>query len=49
MTWDELNEAQREEVKQRILDERNGKRGEGTSYHELAQAVRLVSDEEARK
>lgn len=49
MTWDELNEAQREEVKQRILDERNGKRGEGTSYHELVQAAKLVSDEEARK
>lgn len=49
MTWEELNEAQREEVKQRILAERNGKRGEGTSYHELVQAARLVSDEEARK
>ena len=44
MTYDELNEDQRTELKQRILMERNEQKGEGTSYEELADADRLVSD-----
>ena len=48
MTYDELNEDQRTELKQRILMERNEQKGEGTSYEELADADRLVSDEDAR-
>lgn len=48
MTFDELNEDQRMELKQRILVERNEQRGEGTSYWELAYADNLVSDEDAR-
>jgi len=48
MTYDELNEDQRIEFKQRILAERNYTRGEGTSYEELALADDLVSDEDAR-
>lgn len=49
MTFDELNEDQRLELKQRILTERNENRGEGTSYGELADADDLVSDEDARE
>lgn len=48
MTYDELNEDQRTELKQRILMERNEQKGEGTSYEELADVDRLVSDEDAR-
>ena len=48
MTYDELNEDQRIELKQRILMERNGRRDDGTSYGELANADNLVSDEDAR-
>lgn len=48
MTFDELNDDQRTELKQRILTERNEQRGEGTSYGELAGADDLVSDEDAR-
>ena len=48
MTYDELNEDQRIELKQRILVERNEQKGEGASYEELADADRLVSDEDAR-
>ena len=48
MTYDELNEDQRTELKQRILMERNEQKGEGTSYEELADADRLVSDEDAK-
>lgn len=48
MTFDELNDDQKVEFKQRILTERNEQRGEGTSYGELADADDLVSDEDAR-
>lgn len=48
MTFDDLNNDQRVELKQRILTERNEARGEGTSYGELADADTLVSDEDAR-
>lgn len=48
MTYDELDEDQRIELKQRILMERNERKGEGASYGELADADRLVSDEDAR-
>jgi len=48
MTYDELNDDQKVELKQRILTERNEQRGEGTSYGELADADDLVSDEDAR-
>ena len=48
MTFDELNEDQRLELKQRILTERNEQRGEGTSYGELADADDLVSDEDLK-
>ena len=48
MTYDELNEDQRTELKQRILMERNEQKGEGTSYEELSDADRLVSDEDAK-
>lgn len=48
MTYDELNDDQRDELKQRILMERNEQKGEGTSYSELALAYVLVSDEEAK-
>lgn len=48
MTFDELNDDQRTELKQHILTERNEQRGEGTSYEELAGADDLVSDEDAR-
>jgi hypothetical protein len=46
MTFDELNEDQRMELKQHIITERNEHRGEGTSYEELALADDLVSDED---
>ena len=45
MTFDELNDEQRLELKQRVLTERNEQRGEGTSYGELADADELVDDE----
>lgn len=48
MTYDELNEDQRIELKQHILMERNEQKGEGASYGELADADRLVSDEDAK-
>lgn len=48
MTFDELNDEQKLELKQRILTERNEQRGEGTSYGELADADTLVSDEDAK-
>lgn len=48
MTFDELSEEQKLELKQRILAERNERRGEGTSYGELADADGLVSDEDAK-
>ena len=48
MTYDDLNNDQRIELKQRILMERNERRGEGVSYGELADADDLVSDEDAR-
>lgn len=44
MSYDELNDEQRLELKQHILAER----GEGVSYGELAFADDLVSDEDAR-
>lgn len=48
MTFDELNDEQKLELKQRILTERNEQKGEGTSYEELSLADDLVSDEDAR-
>lgn len=48
MTYDELNDEQRLELKQRILTERNEQKGEGTSYEELSLADDLVSDEDAK-
>ena len=48
MTFDELSEEQKLELKQHILTERNEQRGEGTSYGELADADALVSDEDAK-
>ncbi len=48
MTFDELNENQRIELKQSILTCRNEAIGEGTSYEELANADDLVSDEDLR-
>lgn len=48
MTYDELSDDQKVELKQRILTERNENRDEGTSYGELADADDLVSDEDAR-
>ena len=46
MTFAELNEDQRIQLKQRILVDRNEAMGEGTSYGELADADELVSDED---
>ena len=48
MSFDELNDEQKLELKQRILTERNENRGEGTSYGELADADDLVSDEDLK-
>lgn len=45
MTFDELSEEQKLELKQRILEDRNEHLGEGTSYGELANADELVDDE----
>ena len=45
MSFDELNDEQRLELKQRILEDRNEHLGEGTSYGELAMADELVDDE----
>jgi len=42
----ELSRAQMVELKQRIIEERNERNGEGTSYGELADADAIVSDEE---
>ena len=47
MNYSDLTNEQRFEFKQQILTDRNSERGEGTSYDELADAYRLVSDEEA--
>lgn len=49
MTFDELSEDQKIQVKHSILKNRNETRGEGTSYEELALAGDLVSDEDARE
>lgn len=49
MTFDELSKEQLVELKQRILVERNDQQGEGTSYGELANADKTVSDDEARE
>lgn len=49
MTFDELNEDQRVELKQHIIMERNEHIGEGTSQGELALADDLVSDEDLRE
>ena len=48
MTYDQLNDDQKLQVKQDILEKRNEANGEGTSWDELANAHELVSDEEAR-
>lgn len=47
MDYRDLTNEQRLEFKQHILIERNNERGEGTSYGEIADAGRLVSDEDA--
>ena len=47
MDYRDLTNEQRLEFKQRVLMERNDERGEGTSYGEIADAGRLVSDEDA--
>lgn len=49
MSFDELNDEQRLELKQQILVSRNEARGEGTSYGELSLADDLVSDEDAKE
>jgi len=49
MTFDELSQEQKIQVKEWILEKRNEARGEGTSYDELANADDLVSDEDARE
>jgi len=46
MRLNELNEEQRLQLKQSVLEARNEERGEGTSYGELADAGELVSDAE---
>lgn len=46
MRLGELNDEQKLELKQSVLDARNEERGEGTSYGELADAGELVSDAE---
>lgn len=48
MTFDELSEEQKLELKQRIITEHNDDHGEGTSYGELANADELVTDEFAK-
>lgn len=48
MTFDELNECQKEELKQRILEERDNRHPDGPSWCELADAGSKVSDEDAR-
>ena len=47
MTYDDLSDEQKIQVKESILKKRNETRGEGTSYEELALADDLVSDENA--
>lgn len=49
MTFDELSEDQKCELKQRILIDRDDKNPEGPSYGELADADKIVSDDEARE
>ena len=48
MTFDELSEEQKIELKQRIITDHNSDHGEGTSYGELANADELVTDEFAK-
>ena len=48
MTYDELNEDQKLELKQQIVMDRNEHIGEGTSSWELANADELVSDDDLR-
>lgn len=45
MRLSELSEDQKLELKQRILEGRNERKGAGTSYGELADADELVDDE----
>ena len=45
MRLSDLTGDQRRELKQGIVDERNDRIGKGTSYGELADAGKLVSDE----
>lgn len=49
MTFEELNDEQRLELKQRMLVDLDDKNPDGPSYGELADADLLVSDDEARK
>lgn len=45
MTFYELNDAQKLQLKQWVVETRNEERGEGTSYEELSMADDLVDDE----
>ena len=47
MKYNDLTNEQRLEFKQQVLTEHNNGRGEGTSYGELADAGKLVSDADA--
>ena len=46
MTVYDLNRDQLVELKQHMITEENDRRGEGTSYGELADADNIISDEE---
>ena len=46
MNVHELNAGQLEQLKQSLIEKRSEKRGEGTSYGELADANEIISDEE---
>ena len=46
MKLKDLNDDQRLQLKQRILTDRMDAKGESPSYGELADADRLISDEE---
>ena len=45
MTFNELNEEQRLQLKRCVVEARNEERGEGTSLEELSMADDLVDDE----
>ncbi len=49
MTFDELSEEQRLELKQALLTERLDERGESPSYGELADVDEIISDQDLRE